>query len=248
MVTLAINTASATESLALFSKRKSKDKLLAETSWKGNRDETQKLLPQIMKLLKKARLKLNEVERIIVVRGPGPFSALRIGVTVANILAVTLNAELFSIDTKRLWELRAPDTRMPSIQMANISILLLHAGGDFVARGAGFIKGNKDIRGGTPGGTPDSPQEGIFHIEAALALSPKLAEKPLVFFGDLTENEFRQFKRFKKKCWSFIPEEKLKSFGQTILSAPAKAFKKENRLRGAAPEYWKPPNITKPHA
>ncbi len=98
MFTLAINTSGPMESLAVFSK----NKLLAQTSWKGNYDETKKLLPAVEKLLKKVRVGFSDIDRIVVVSGPGSFTALRIGVTVANVLAFGLEVPLFSVSTMTL--------------------------------------------------------------------------------------------------------------------------------------------------
>ena len=66
-------------------------------------DETAKLPPNIVKLLKRARLLFRDIDRIAVAKGPGGFSALRIGVTVANTLALILKIPLFEIGSdKRL--------------------------------------------------------------------------------------------------------------------------------------------------
>lgn len=166
MVTLAIHTASTYESLVLSSK----GKILSEKSWKGNSDESEVLLPTLEKLLKKSRLKYKDIKRIIVVSGPGPFSALRIGVTVANILAHTLKVPLYSVSTEALWELRKPEST---------ALLLLHAGGRHVARiGKGY-------------------KRGIFPIEEALNLNKKrlaffgdLTENQSTVFKELRQKEW----------------------------------------------------------
>ena len=55
------------------------------------------LLPKIDELLKKANLKINDVDRIYVVNGPGSFTGIRCGVTVAKTLAFLLNIEITAI-------------------------------------------------------------------------------------------------------------------------------------------------------
>lgn len=95
MVTLAINTSTQPETIALLKG----GKILGVKIWHGNMDETKKLLPSMVQLLKRFRLKFCEIGRIVVASGPGGFSALRIGVTVANTLAGLLKIPLFSIPT-----------------------------------------------------------------------------------------------------------------------------------------------------
>lgn len=97
MLTLAIDTSSTKEYVAVFSGNKRLG-LIAEFSWNGNYDETKKLLPAIKKVLKKARIGFEDIDRLIVACGPGAFTGLRIGVTVANTLAFALKKPLFTID------------------------------------------------------------------------------------------------------------------------------------------------------
>lgn len=59
--------------------------------------QSEKLLPEIDKLLKKARRKAGEVRGIVVVKGPGSFSSLRIGAAVANTLAFSLGVPVKGI-------------------------------------------------------------------------------------------------------------------------------------------------------
>lgn len=95
LITLAINTSVQPEYVALF---KGKE-ILEKVEWNGNRDETKKLLPAIVKLLKRANLRFSDIDRICVAKGPGGFSALRIGVTVANTLALILKIPLFEMES-----------------------------------------------------------------------------------------------------------------------------------------------------
>lgn len=230
MRTLAINTASRFESVAVLGE----DGILAEKTWEGNRDETEKLLPIVMGLLKKTRTPMAKLDRIIVVRGPGSFSATRVGVTVANFLKYTSpRAALFSIDIQTLWRLRLS----PALQKKN-PILLIHAGGNFVARSGGQLVGN-----GLPPHAASTLPIGLFSIEEALTLPPASHQQPLVFFGDLTDNERKAFRKAKKKSWRFIPESHLLSFGETLRNATPNIFIQESIV---APHYWKPPRITPP--
>ncbi|MBI5413491.1 tRNA (adenosine(37)-N6)-threonylcarbamoyltransferase complex dimerization subunit type 1 TsaB [Candidatus Peregrinibacteria bacterium] len=213
---LAINTSATVESVALLDGKK----LLAETVWKSKMDETERLLKNIEKLLKRAGKRVNDVDAIIVACGPGPFSAVRIGVTVSNILANSLSIPIYSLNTQVFWK-----NRLKSEQIAARPILLLHAGGHFVNLSGHELK------------------EEMLPIKDVLALvKGKFAKKSLVFFGDLTENEAREFDEAKEKNWEFIHEKNLKTFGETVAALPASKFKKQ---KIAIPVYWKPANITK---
>ncbi len=188
-------------------------------------DESEKLLPAISDLLKKSRRRFNEIEGVAVVCGPGPFSAVRIGVTVANTLAKILNVPVFEIDTPSLYWLRLQNPKMTSPRLGlKEAVLLLHAGGNFVSM---FFQ-KKSV--------------GILPIQEALKLAAKkLKTKSMVFFGDITENEMREFSEAKRKNWQFLGEDDLKKFSSTVALAPAKSFKK---VLLASPIYCRPPNIT----
>jgi tRNA threonylcarbamoyl adenosine modification protein YeaZ len=53
--------------------------------------ESEKLLPLVDTLVKENRIKLKDLKAIFVVVGPGPFTSLRIGITVANTLSYSFN-------------------------------------------------------------------------------------------------------------------------------------------------------------
>lgn len=204
MLTLAINTASFTESVALFTDKK----VLAEIGWRGKSDESEKLLPTIFKLLKRAEKKWGDLKRIIIVNGPGPFSAVRIGVTTANVLGFALKIPVFSISSEKLWRLRAPEKN---------AVLLLHAGGNFVAASGRGLKTN------------------------VCKISGLLHSYKLIFYGDLTPDELNELKQNKNA--QFIPENRLKSFSKTVFNVKLSLLRKG---KSAKPIYWRPPNITKP--
>ena len=97
-MTLAIDTASTTTSIALLDG----DKLLKEKTWLSEQNEAEKLMPEILKLI----TSLEDLKKIIVVNGPGSFTGLRVGVAVANTLAYLLGTELYGIETFKMWRSR----------------------------------------------------------------------------------------------------------------------------------------------
>ncbi|MBI4975285.1 tRNA (adenosine(37)-N6)-threonylcarbamoyltransferase complex dimerization subunit type 1 TsaB [Candidatus Peregrinibacteria bacterium] len=103
MLTLGINTASSTTSIALFDCEKNKLKLLKEQSWLSKNDEADRLMPEIYKLLGKKHFRFPDIKKIIAVKGPGSFTGLRVGITVANTMAYLNKCDLFEINSFELW-------------------------------------------------------------------------------------------------------------------------------------------------
>jgi len=66
------------------------DKQLAYTKWPAHRQLAESLHTQILKLLKSQKMDWVDIETIVVFRGPGSFTGLRIGLSVGNALALSL--------------------------------------------------------------------------------------------------------------------------------------------------------------
>jgi tRNA threonylcarbamoyl adenosine modification protein YeaZ len=103
MKILCLSSANSFTSIALIEELKGKRKLLIEKSWTSQNDEADKLLPAIQALLEKKKTTFKDLEKIVVVRGPGSFTGLRIGVTVANTIAYLNKCDLNSITTFEFW-------------------------------------------------------------------------------------------------------------------------------------------------
>lgn len=86
-MTLYINTVSSEEIIiALYDKAK----LIVEKKISAPRQQSEKLLPAIDKLLKSKKIKLADLKKIRVENYGGSFTSLRIGVITANALAYAL--------------------------------------------------------------------------------------------------------------------------------------------------------------
>ena len=101
MVTLAINTASRMTSIALLKDKK----VLREESWESKNDEAEKLMPAIAEICGgglrgglSAGPTFKDLDKIIVVKGPGSFTGLRIGIIVANMISYLQQIPIYSID------------------------------------------------------------------------------------------------------------------------------------------------------
>ena len=89
---LIINTADFEE---VFLGLADKESFIAKIFFKAKYKQAEKLLVEIDKLLKAN--KLTKLKAIIVVNGPGPFTALRIGVVTANTMSWALKIPIVSI-------------------------------------------------------------------------------------------------------------------------------------------------------
>lgn len=69
---------------------------------------SERLMPEVNRLLEKRSVDLTEVSSLAVARGPGSFTAIRLAVTTAKTLAFSLGAELVAPTTLRIMAEYAP--------------------------------------------------------------------------------------------------------------------------------------------
>ena len=67
------------------------------------KDHSTICMPSLVKLLSDSRLTIQEIDDVIVVIGPGSFTGVRIGVTIAKVLAYTLNIPIRTITSLELY-------------------------------------------------------------------------------------------------------------------------------------------------
>lgn len=77
-------------------------KIVGEITTNVKRNHSESLMPAIDEVIKMAHLKPTELDRIAVAMGPGSYTGLRIGVTIAKTLAWTLNKELVGISSLKV--------------------------------------------------------------------------------------------------------------------------------------------------
>ena len=77
--------------------------LVGELAWRTNRNHTAELIPSLRYLLKKAAIELHDLQGIVVARGPGSFTGLRVGMATAKGLAISTGAPLVGISTLEAW-------------------------------------------------------------------------------------------------------------------------------------------------
>ncbi|MDD5491504.1 MAG: tRNA (adenosine(37)-N6)-threonylcarbamoyltransferase complex dimerization subunit type 1 TsaB [bacterium] len=95
MIVLGIETSTKIGSVALSGN----GKILAAADLSGEMNHSEKLLPAVEKIISAKKIRFADINRIAVSTGPGSFTGLRIGITVARTMAHMLHKELVSIPT-----------------------------------------------------------------------------------------------------------------------------------------------------
>ncbi|UEX90737.1 tRNA (adenosine(37)-N6)-threonylcarbamoyltransferase complex dimerization subunit type 1 TsaB [Staphylococcus ratti] len=95
MISLLIDSSNQSLSVAIMEN----DNVLASETTVEKRNHSVQLMPKVKKLLEKLNLTPQNLEAIIVAKGPGSYTGLRIGVTTAKTLAYTLNIPLYGVSS-----------------------------------------------------------------------------------------------------------------------------------------------------
>jgi len=121
MYTLGINTALLRSTVCICKD----DEVTDAVSWDDTAKEAENLMPSIIGMLHENNLNLKDISNVLVVKGPGPFTALRVGVVLANTIAANVKGvSLSAISTFELLEKMGGD--------AEFDAVVLNAGGKSV--------------------------------------------------------------------------------------------------------------------
>lgn len=102
---LALNTATTRTYITLINE----GKIVDEKSWKAEQNEAETMLPNLQKMLDENNLKWEDLYEIAVVTGPGPFTALRVSIAIANALGYGLGKKIIDIPVEDFWKFRSGD-------------------------------------------------------------------------------------------------------------------------------------------
>ena len=72
-------------------------KLIAEIKKEFGKDLSRQALPKISDMIKETKLKPTDIDKIMVVNGPGSFTGIRVGVTIAKTFGYTLKKEVVTL-------------------------------------------------------------------------------------------------------------------------------------------------------
>jgi len=92
---LVIDTSTDIAGLAIMDK----ERMIVELTWRCGQNHTIELYPRLDFLLKEAHRDINEIDSVFVARGPGSFNGLRVGVSAAKGLALSLGIPVKGIST-----------------------------------------------------------------------------------------------------------------------------------------------------
>ena len=92
---LAIDTSTRYASIALSRQ----GEVIAELTWRSERNHSVELVPSIQLLLKREGVGVGDLTAICVASGPGGFSALRVGMSAAKAMAMSLDIPLIAVNS-----------------------------------------------------------------------------------------------------------------------------------------------------
>ena len=93
-----------------------KDNLLLEyISYEAWQRQSEYMIVELNKLLEKHNIQKEDIKEVIVAKGPGSYTGVRIAITIARTIAVALDAKLYAVSSLRVQK----DGVRPSICLIN---------------------------------------------------------------------------------------------------------------------------------
>ena len=93
-----------------------KDNLLLEyISYEAWQRQSEYMIPELNKLLEKYQVKNDEIDAVIVAKGPGSYTGVRIAITIAKTIATALRTKLYAVSSLRAQK----NGKSPSICLIN---------------------------------------------------------------------------------------------------------------------------------
>ena len=93
-----------------------RDNLLLENiSYEAWQQQSEYMIPELNKLLEKNSVKKEEISAVMVAKGPGSYTGVRIAITIAKTMAVALSCKLYAVSSLRVQK----DGKNPSICLIN---------------------------------------------------------------------------------------------------------------------------------
>lgn len=84
------------------------DKLVYEGYFEDIKEHSKYLISSIEKGFRECNLKPNDIDKLIVIEGPGSFTGLRIGITVTKVYGFALNKQVLGISSLKALALSTP--------------------------------------------------------------------------------------------------------------------------------------------
>jgi len=167
---LAVDTSTAQVGLAIYDGPQGQ--VIAEYAWRSTQRHTVELAPAIFELLKRCGLTMDDVRALGVALGPGSFTSLRVGLSLAKGLALSRHIPLVGIPTLDILAAAQPASRLPLV-------VAIQAGRSRLA--AGWYKNSKG-RWQT---------KGAARVLTLDTLADEM-KSPVIVCGELTSEERRR--------------------------------------------------------
>ena len=111
---LAIDTATRMASIALYDATG----VLAEETWRSRNNHSVELMPAVTRLVERQQKALSDISGVAVSLGPGSFTGLRIGLSLAKGLCLALQVPLIGVPTLQVTAYAAGDPGCPILAIA----------------------------------------------------------------------------------------------------------------------------------
>ena len=111
MVTILLDSSNTNLSVGI-----AKDNILLDyISYEAWQRQSEYMIVELNKLLEKYNIKKEDITDVIVAKGPGSYTGVRIAITIAKTIAVALDAKLYAVSSLRVQK----DGTVPSICLIN---------------------------------------------------------------------------------------------------------------------------------
>ena len=221
---LTIDTSTDTASIAIVQN----SEVLAELTWRCTQNHTVELLPRLAQLLNDTKVALQSVSCIIVAKGPGGFTGLRVGISTAKGLAFSLGIPIIGISTLEVEAYQHAETGLPICPIFN-------AGRAEIATAMYQKKRNKWC------------QLAAEHITTVETLCSQITTKT-IFCGEFTSAIATQLKKQLKQRAIILPSGALSCRASFLAELGLKRLEAGNYDNPATlqPLYLRHPPITEP--
>ena len=120
MYTLFLDTHSSKTRIVLYKEEQPIIKKEIETE----KNQSSRIMPILLEVLEEAKIEINKIKEIIIVNGPGSFTGVRIGVTIAKTLAYTLNIPIKEMSSLLVKAVSIPHEKVNVIEREKNGIFL----------------------------------------------------------------------------------------------------------------------------
>ncbi|KKT74672.1 MAG: M22 family peptidase [Candidatus Peregrinibacteria bacterium GW2011_GWA2_44_7] len=138
---LALNTASRESAIALLNEHG----VLEEVTWESQSRGSEQVLPRLEEMLALYGKNWKDLSSLVVVKGPGPYTSLRVGISIINSMAWVLKIPIRTVSVFELWKSRLPDDEKGKEYTVMISAGRTHyiLEGESSPRGSGELDMNR---------------------------------------------------------------------------------------------------------